>query len=337
MLVCAPVKRGAVIGLQVCLFSLKNYFIIDMEIKNLSDNELKEQINLYRNRIETLTRYISDTEDSFTRMGMDSQLKQYKSTLQALIHERKKRVKTSTVNNEEELDITLDNEIEEKKELEVVKLSKQAATQYEDQFNNQTQDASKLKSLLHQVYRSVKANPEQLNEITNYEIVGKAFLLMLDQNLSNDIDTLQMMVSVGYLCTSKAIAKDNQNYNLYKDRALVLRFGHEPLKFTVRHALNLNANKPLESFSPFYRLNSDTKARDAIYKMEIADIELNPILYKQVDLFSDRRKEFDDMISEDFFLPEKTKESVIQSGVENHTKLFNYLENRVLKEGDINF
>ena len=103
---------------------------------------------------------------------------------------------------------------------EIVKLAKQAAAQY------QNENPSEARSFLVQIYRSVKSDPEQLNEVSDFENLGKAFLLMLDQNLSDDIDTLQMMVSVGYLCISKAIEKDKQNFNLYKDRLLLLRMGH---------------------------------------------------------------------------------------------------------------
>lgn len=216
---------------------------------------------------------------------------------------------------------------EVKKEPEIVKLAKQAATRY------QNENQSGARSFLVQIYRSVKSDPKQLNQVTDFENLGKAFLLMLDQKLSDDIDTLQMMVSVGYLCISKAIEKDNQNFNLFKDRLLLLRMGHEPFKYTVMSALNLNAGG-LMSFSMG---NSDLKARDAIYKMEIADIESNPILYQQVDLFRERRNEFDQKIARQFFMPEKTKENIINTGIDNHKKLFEYLENRVLLEGDVEF
>ena len=36
-------------------------------------------------------------------------------------------------------------------------------------------------------------------------------------------------------------------------------------------------------------------------------------------------------------MPEKTLDNVIKSGVENHKKLLEYLENRVMQEEDIDF
>lgn len=214
---------------------------------------------------------------------------------------------------------------EVKNEPDIVKLAKEAIAQY------QTENLSGSRSFLVQIYLSVKEHPEQLNKVTNFENLGKAFLLMLDQSLADDIDILQMMASVGYLCISKAIEKDKQNFNLYKDRLLLLQIGHDSFKYTVISALNLNADGLM---SMGY---SDFEARDAIYKMEIADIELNPILYQKIDFFRERRSEFRQMIAEEFFLPEKTKQNVIKSGIDNHKKVFTYLENRVLENGDVDF
>jgi hypothetical protein len=92
---------------------------------------------------------------------------------------------------------------------------------------------------------------------------------MLDQKLSDDIDTLQMIVSVGYLCVSKAILQNPHNLNLYKDRLLIMNLGREALKYTVMSALNLGGNLLRMKFA-------DSEARDVIYKMEIADLELHP-------------------------------------------------------------
>lgn len=212
-------------------------------------------------------------------------------------------------------------------EPEIVSLAKKANIQY------QQESVTDGRQILVQIYRSVKSNPGQLNVVNDFSSLGTAFLLMLDSNLSDDIDTLQLMASISYLCISKAIQKDPNNLNLYKDRLLMLRIGHDSFKYTVMSALNLNAGG-LMSFSMG---NSDLKARDAIYKMEIADLELHPQLYRQVPFFGERKNEFDEMIGRQFFMPEKTLENVIKSGIENHSKLLDYLENRVMNEEDVDF
>lgn len=211
-------------------------------------------------------------------------------------------------------------------EPQAVALSKRANAQF------QNESVTDGRQLLVQIYRSIKSDPTQLKNVTDFSSLGTSFLLMLDQNLSDDIDTLQMMASVSYLCISKAIRSDSTNLNLYKDRLLMLRFGHEPFRYTVMHALDIDAS-PLS----FMGSMASYSARDAIYKMEIADLELHPQLHRQVQLFKERKAEFDEMVGRQFFMPEKTLDKVIHSGQENHTKLLAYLDNRVIEEGDVDF
>ena len=52
--------------------------------------------------------------------------------------------------------------------------------------------------------------------------------------------------------------------------------------------------------------------------MEIADLELHPQLYQQVPSFKERKDEFDEMVGREFFMPERTLENVIHTGIENH-------------------
>ena len=221
-----------------------------------------------------------------------------------------------------------------KKEPEIVKHAKQAAVHF------QNENLSEAKRLLIQIYNSLKSNPDQLKKVSDFESLSKAFYLMISLNLSDDIDVLQMMISLGYLCISKAIINDKENVNLYKDRLLLLRIGHDPFKYTVKQALASKDDTIPDITSWSYQRDQRTaflEARDAIYYMEIADLVSNPILYQQFDFFKQRLSEFDEMIEDEFFLPERTKDEIVKKGVENHNKLFQYLENRVLNEGDVDF
>jgi len=221
----------------------------------------------------------------------------------------------------------LKSNVQIKQEPEIVKLAKQASLLYE---NDNVREAVDIAI---QIYRQIKFSPAQLGDVTNFEDLGKAFVIMLNHKISSDIDTLQMIASVGYLCISKAIENDKRNLNLYKDRLFLLILGHEPFKYTVMSALNLNSG----GFSSFSMGSSNIEARDAIYKMEISDIEQNPILCRQYDIFQERRIQFEEKISRDFFRPDRTKEEVIKSGLENHARLLEYLENRVINEEDVDF
>jgi len=75
-------------SLAVILRHPKNF---DMEIKDLNSEELDAQIELYKDRVETMTDYISDEDDPATRSAMRDGLYQYKATLQALREEKQMR------------------------------------------------------------------------------------------------------------------------------------------------------------------------------------------------------------------------------------------------------
>lgn len=68
-----------------------------MEIRELTDEQIEEQIETFQDRIETMQDYISDTEDSFTRASMQTQLQRYKMTLLALRQERQMRVTSASI------------------------------------------------------------------------------------------------------------------------------------------------------------------------------------------------------------------------------------------------
>jgi hypothetical protein len=196
-----------------------------------------------------------------------------------------------------------------------------------------SEDYSECRRLMLEVFRTIKFRTEALKEVAHYENLGKTLLLMLDLKISDDIDNQQIIASVGYLYLTKALKQSPGNLNIIKDRLLILHFGHDPLKYTVMSALKLNAGG---LFTVSWGM-SDLTARDAIYKMEIAEIYLNPALYMKVDFFKERKNEFDQKISNEFFKPQITTEQVIDEGTRIHSEMFNYLENRVINELDVDF
>lgn len=186
--------------------------------------------------------------------------------------------------------------------------------------------------LLIDIYDAVRFNPEQLKNVKDYSGLGSAFLLMVDLGISDDIDTLQTMTSIGYLCISKAIEKEPNDLNLYKFRILILKAGHEPFLYTVLEALQIDTDP--------YRASggmASAYARDAIYKMEIADIELNPNLYKRIPFFMQRKNEFDIMIAKKLLTKHKTRQTIIEAGLENHKKIISYLEQKIFDNNDLDF
>ena len=211
-------------------------------------------------------------------------------------------------------------------EPEIINLSQNAISAY------QNENPEAARSSLVQIFKSVKYNPSQLKQVQDFKSLSKAFLMMLDQQISDDIDNLQLIVSVGYLCITKAINKEGNDPNLIKDRLLLLRMGHEPLTYTVMSALDIGGI-PFGIMAQMAPL----RARDAIYRMEISDLEENPTLYINIPLFKERKREFDDKIRNEFFRPEKSVTEIINTGKENHIKLYLFLENMVIENEDVDF
>lgn len=204
---------------------------------------------------------------------------------------------------------------------------KKAIQLYENDQN------AEARPLLSDIFRIIKRNPGQLNDVKDFTSLGRVFLFMLNERLSSDIDDLQTMSSLGYLFISKALQQENDP-NLVKDRLLILRMGNDSLKYSVMSSLETNG---LESFFSASIGRSELEARDAIYKMEYADLVQNPILYLRLEIFKERKLELDDMINNQFFLREKSMDQVVAAGMVAHKKLYSYLEERVIQNCDVDF
>ena len=188
--------------------------------------------------------------------------------------------------------------------------------------------------LLVNLYRTVQDTPSCLQTINDYALVGKSFTLMLCNQLSDDIDTLQTISSIAYLCLSKSIEQQPNNLNLYKDRLLVMNIGHNAFKYTIMSILS----QGMDGFSSLmFQSRADIQSRDAIWQMEFSDIEKHTSICSSFPFFEDRRKFIIDKIQRHFFLPAKTKTEVIAQGKELHEKTYKYLTERILIEEDIDF
>lgn len=196
---------------------------------------------------------------------------------------------------------------------------------------NRQKDLSLARSYLAQIYSSINRFPGQLKKVTNYSLICKAFIMMLKQQVSDDLEVLRKISCLGYFFASKAIKEKPDNSNLYKYRLVVLRFGHDSLIYPVMSALEL-IPEDIYLQGDYY-----INARDAIYRMEIYDLKRNPILYKKIHFFKQRKAEFDDMMDREFFLPETTYKEVVKTGKKNHKKLFRYIEKKAIENKDIDF
>ncbi len=67
-----------------------------MNLNELTNDQLHEQIQTHEDRIETISDYISDEDDSTTRGVMQGQLQRYRMTLQLLKSEKQNRSSLTT-------------------------------------------------------------------------------------------------------------------------------------------------------------------------------------------------------------------------------------------------
>ena len=202
--------------------------------------------------------------------------------------------------------------------------------------NIEKEQISVAKIWLSSIYEQVSKEPSYLCSVENYGIVGKAFLLMILNRLSDDIDTLQTMSSIAYLCLSKAMEIEGDNPNLYKDRLLVLNSAYNSFKYTVMSVLA--EEEVTDGFaSLMFQSRADIKSRDAIWQMEIADMERYPIICSSFSYFAERKNFLLDKIERQFFLPAKNLNEVVKQGKFLHERTYKYLVNKILINRDIDF
>lgn len=135
---------------------------------------------------------------------------------------------------------------------------------------------------LFKAWRSFQSDPEQLQRIQDEGSFGMAFMIFLSFGTVSDIDDKQQLASIAYLFLSKAIEKNSNDVNLYKNRILLMMLNNEAFGYTVSSAIN-----PGGGFDIFSKNLHPFESRDAMYKMEYADLMKSPQLLS-VDMLSQR-------------------------------------------------
>lgn len=184
---------------------------------------------------------------------------------------------------------------------------------------------------LYNAWRSFQRNPKQLQNIQNEGIFGMGFIIFLSYGKVSDIDDRQQLASIAYLFLSRAIKNNTTDMNLVKNRILLMVLNHEAFEYTVSSALN-----PSGGFNIFSMNLSALKARNMVFKMEFTDLLKSPQLLN-VDILNQKYIELNSKIANGFFGSHETNQTITDSGSELHQKVLSYLNNKVLKEEDINF
>ena len=182
---------------------------------------------------------------------------------------------------------------------------------------------------LYKAWRSYRNNPEQLKSIQNHGKYGMGLMIFLSYGTIYDIDDKQQLASIAYLFISMAIDKNPSDVNLLKNRLILMISNHEAFEYTVSSVVNKNADFFSMNMFPF-------KARDAMYKMEFADLSKDNRLLS-VDILDNKYRDLRNKISSNFFGINQTSASIISDGTRHHKEVSAYIYNKVIVDEDIDF
>lgn len=182
---------------------------------------------------------------------------------------------------------------------------------------------------LFKAWRSFQNNTDQLKNIIDCGKYGMGLMMFLSYGTINDIDDKQQLASVAYLFLSKAIKETPNNMNFIKNRLLLMISYHEAFEYTVSSVVNKDTGIIFMNYNPF-------KARDAIYKMEFADLSRSPQLLN-IGILARKHNDLQEKISQNFFGINKNNQSIIAEGDELHQQILEHLEEKVIDEGDVDF
>lgn len=190
-------------------------------------------------------------------------------------------------------------------------------------------DGDEVYHPLYKAWRSFQRNPDQLKHITDYGKYGMGMMIFLSYGTITDIDDKQQISSVAYLFLSKAIQKSPEDLNLYKNRLILMISYADAFEYTVSSVVNKDCGIMFMNMQPF-------KARDAVFKMEFADLSRSPQLLK-IGILRNRYDDLNDKISNGFFGVDDNTIKVREKGNSLHKEILDYLEGKVINNGDVDF
>ncbi len=182
---------------------------------------------------------------------------------------------------------------------------------------------------LYKAWHSYRNDPKQLKHILDFGRYGMGLMIFLSYGTISDIDDQQQLASIAYLFISKAIKQNNSNVNLYKNRLILMISNHEAFEYTVSSVVNKDNDLFMMHLSPF-------EARDAMFKMEYADLSSNKALLN-IDILREKFQNLQSKIRSGFFGKNESILSVKSSGQNLHEQILNFLEEKVLEDEDIEF
>lgn len=182
---------------------------------------------------------------------------------------------------------------------------------------------------LYKAWRSFQNSPSQLNRIVDFGRYGMGLMIFLSYQTVSNIDDRQQLTSVAYLFLSKAIKQTSNNANYIKNRLLLMKTNHEAFEYTVSSVVNKDQDFFSMSLTPF-------KARDAMFKMEFADLSSDQSLLS-ISMLASRYRDLRNKITSGFFGIKETETSILSCGKSLHEQILAHLEKKVLEDHDLDF
>ena len=184
---------------------------------------------------------------------------------------------------------------------------------------------------LYKAWRSFQNDVSQLAEIQNNSQFGMGPMFFLSYGTIRDIDEQQQLASVAYYFISKAIKENPNNINNYKNRLLIMLLNQEAFQYTVSSVVNKD-----EGFKLMGMQMSSFNARDAMFKMEFADLHTNQSLLS-IEMLNNRYNDLRNKISSGFFGKNETYQTILQSGEKLHGEVFSFIEEKIITDNDVDF
>ena len=189
-----------------------------------------------------------------------------------------------------------------------------------------------------QAYNEMKFDVAKLKDITHFEEVGVAFTSLLAFNQIDDIDIQQRVASIAYLFLSKAISQAGligklfvEIETIYRYRILLIENFGKALSYTAMEALNIDGGV-------FGAGMAHAEASDALGAMQYHDLKQCPTWIERDSFLSNMKNAFERSMSGNNPLGiKKSPMELVERGQNHHTRMVKYLENKILKNEDINF
>lgn len=182
--------------------------------------------------------------------------------------------------------------------------------------------------LLYRAWREFKIDPNQLRKIQDEAKFGSGLLRFLLFDTIEDIDIKQQIASICYLFLSKALKNNPYDNQSMLNRLILIQHSREAFQYTVSTVVNEGKDWYSQTMFPF-------ESRDALYKMEYADL-LSNRRFKSIDILDSRITDLNDKIDNMFF-GRKDAHEIIFEGKSLHDKVLSYLEDKVLDNLDVEF